>query len=310
LKFNKSYPQVTKLYIVDFMKDIGTQYVWRLGVFFGLLVSGTASHSYSLTTNWKDTNFVTSNIYYFLNFDEAAKNTTNFFSEVDAGKGKALWDFHDKPFGNYSSFNHLKVKPGVYLTFPKIDTSVTFTLPRKDLEVKMNDQIFLHEGKQQVVYQIEDISQTNEVYENGLTTLENTDLNIFKKDEETKVLIEEEIIEKIESKKEQEISETVSDGEIDMETFYEMHKLLSKQLLDFESPDVNGRLISPYKIENTLKVDTKSDFPTFQILEGWWAKLIGTENKVEESKKGCVIFHIHGGGFVAMSTFGNFPSSN
>ena len=96
----KSYPQVTKLYIVDFMKEIGSQYVWRLGIFFGLLVSGTASHSYALTTNWKDTNFVTSNVYYFLNFDEAAKNTTNFFAEVDAGKGKALWDFHDKPLGN------------------------------------------------------------------------------------------------------------------------------------------------------------------------------------------------------------------
>jgi hypothetical protein len=101
------------------MKDIGTQYVWRLGVFFGLLVSGTASHSYSLTTNWKDANFVTSNIYYYLNFDEAAKNTTNFFSEVDAGKGKALWDFHDKPFGNYTFFNHSLSETWSVFVFPK-----------------------------------------------------------------------------------------------------------------------------------------------------------------------------------------------
>eukprot|EP01080_Neovahlkampfia_damariscottae_P009360 gene9360-1571_t len=299
------YPQVTKLYIVDFMKEIGTQYVWRLGVFFSLLVSGTASHSYALTTNWKDTNFVTSNIYYFLNFDEAAKNTTNFFSEVDAGKGKALWDFHDKPF----------VKAGIYLSFPKINTSVTFSIPRNDLYLKENDEIFLMDGNKQVVYKTNEISKNNEIFEKTIQNLENTKIFVNKIEEQsqetkTKIKVElKEIIKnevKVELKEEKIVSNIVSnDNGVSIEKFIKMAKMIPKQLGDFESPDVAARLLSPYKIDNLLKIETKSDFPTFKVLENWFASFIQPEVKVDEEKKGSVIFHIHGGGFVAMSTFGH-----
>jgi hypothetical protein len=306
------------------VKDIGTQYVAKLAHFFDLLVTGTASQQ---DAHEKGSNFVSNNVFYFFNQDEAAKKATEFFKSVNPEKGKSLWDLTDNSI----------VKTGLYFKLPRVDTSVSFKVPSEDL-IKYQEitEVSVGEGDNHVVLFLDPI-ETGEGFikkVDGIKILKDElvvdieeKIKKFeiisideKKEQEIKIESIEEIIDfKIENievkekvKKEIITTESINvdlktkfkhelDGNVSMEVLHQMHDYLEKQLNDFVSPDINGRLISPYKIENSLKVETNTDFPTFKLFENLWAKFIPTQ-KFDESKEGCIMFHIHGGGFVAMSS--------
>jgi hypothetical protein len=322
---NLRYDIIETLDAFPFVKDIGTQYVPKLAHFFDLLVTGTASQQ---DAHEKGSNFVSNNVYYFFHPDEAATKTTEFFKSVTAEKGKSLWDLTDNSI----------VKKGLYFKLPRVDTSVSFKVPVDDL-IKYQEitEVSVGEGENHIVLILDPI-ETGEGFikkvdgvkilkdelivdiEEKIKKVEIISIEDENKEQEIKIESIEEIIEfkienieiKDEVKKEIKTSNSNNidlktkfkhelDGNISMEVLHQMHDFMEKQLNDFVSPDINGRLISPYKIENNLKVETNTDFPTFKLFENLWAKFIPT-HKFDESKEGCVMFHIHGGGFVAMSS--------
>jgi hypothetical protein len=159
------------------------------------------------------------------------------------------------------------IKTGYYMMLSRVNTSITFSVTREQLDMQLD-----------------------------LGDLEKSSFELTETQPKDDVYIEE-----IKDTKKTSLKKEI-DGNISMSDFQIYYNQLNSHLGDWKSPSVEGRLISPYHIENNLGIKTSVDFPTFKFFENVWAKIIPT-NTFDKAKEGCVLFHIHGGGFVAMSTY-------
>lgn len=163
------------------------------------------------------------------------------------------------------------VKAGLYFTLSSVDTSVTFQIKKDSISKKLDENLI----GSNVYYGKDDLKE-----EIILDTLE-----------------------KVENKEKFKLDFKTKDEKLTYEEFEKSYTVLLEEIKTSTISSITLRLISPYKLNVSEEIKTESDFPNLEMIRKLWEKVYPPKDYNDISKKGNLIFHIHGGGFVAMSTF-------
>jgi acetyl esterase/lipase len=296
LKFS-NHSELMNIDTGDFLVHIGTQFVPYMRIFFKLMVRITASHGEAI--KWANVDifqkmaFVSYNFYYFLNGADAAARCIKYFNEVTAQSGSALWNLQEDTL----------IRPFTYLGLPYIYASKPCIIPMKIRKIK--NRTYMQGNSQQthignIMNQNknnmeEEITLDNLLHSENNRHQECTFMEIDTPDNELKLK---------------------SEGRITLEQFNKQTNLIPDLMKDqmYKSNTVSVRLILPSEIHDNMKLSEIStmaaDYPWLSSfvkicydIKNTVSRPIEQMELLDYDNSSTVILHIHGGGFVAMSSF-------
>ncbi|KAL9642233.1 hypothetical protein ABK040_007233 [Willaertia magna] len=301
-------PELKQVDPIVFYHHIGTFYYPQLASFFKLMVKVTASYGKAFEMQsklQKEIMFYAASAYYLANPKVAAKDCNSVFVENPI-VGGSMWNVQE---------DNAAIKTFTYLGYSYIETSHKFAIPFPGRKIVDSVGISV-DGDD-----FEFVSVSKDPIKNSIILFD--DNNNHKK-EKPKVLFEDDD-EGESSEEEEKVGETIiyqDNYNNSNESNYESHnqledikldnnaypslakyyKEMKDTLADHHFQDVGLRLISTAPVDKaSFLIERPQDFPYLsQVI-----KALNTIREKQGTKKfdGTVILHIHGGGFIAMSSF-------
>jgi acetyl esterase/lipase len=276
-------PKIKTLKYHDFIENLGQQYRYKFRLFYNMMVKVTAAHKMATTASnnyfVKKCVFGMTNFYYMFDHKKATSRALEFFETVTPNKGKELWNMQDDPM----------FKPFLVSTFYYVRHSFKFRIPINKRILILGDQI------------------NNELVidESAGELVINESAGELVIDESAGELVDERLIIDYSSSEETDeasTNETITDNcGVHMSKFNHYNSMIKSQLGDYKKDNIalrfiyNGKNISEFNFGKR-----KYDYSTLQNVTDLFKK-----DSKARGHNGNIIFHIHGGGFVAMSTRGH-----
>jgi hypothetical protein len=275
------YEQVTSMNTADFYSNIGTCYVPWLQFSFKMIVKLTASHGKSCKLSEVDLlqkfGLAVHNVYYLLNHDHAAHACVEFFKEVNSHSASKMWDLYD----------HTLISPFMYMHFPHVYASRAFTIPMKipvipPCAVKANV----------TQHQIEAVACPDHVGTDDIILIEETLPSVTLEPSLDK-----------DNSLPHEANISLDQFIIDTNAIPQMLKEMG-----YCHKDVTVRLILPSVEHDKVTIKKSDDYPVLYKINQLRNNTVDcclAPQIHDNDNDGTVMLHIHGGGFIAMSSFGH-----
>eukprot|EP00818_Percolomonas_sp_WS_P000734 CAMPEP_0117451128 /NCGR_PEP_ID=MMETSP0759-20121206/8841_1 /TAXON_ID=63605 /ORGANISM="Percolomonas cosmopolitus, Strain WS" /LENGTH=935 /DNA_ID=CAMNT_0005243705 /DNA_START=40 /DNA_END=2847 /DNA_ORIENTATION=- len=317
----------------DFLENIGDEYRYSFSWFYHVMVATTAAFSRcdgKVASLPSKLMFGGYQAYYMLRPKLAAAHLSRFFKHVTLEQGRTLWNLQDDPMFRVFLFSF----------FPHIEYSSVFSIPSFTYEDLMKRPVQKHFLEAHVY---EDEDESEEDYQNSQanpvakphqkepkrepnTVSISADespivvesVNLLTQDEisETSPVNQEEIelieLKHVHKKKkarslnqEHEFAPISDFGGISLEEFYHYRKQLHMPLASYNRQNIEIRLL--YHGSNTHLKEynfgtSRRDYPLLSTLLCPF-HMFTDKGPLKDDMDGNILIQIHGGGFLAMSTF-------
>ncbi|KAL0478873.1 hypothetical protein AKO1_000407 [Acrasis kona] len=288
----------------------------------------------------KNAAFCLSNLYYIMNAGDAATKTTKFFDNVTSDSGRELWDLQDagliKPF-MYLSMPYVEIST-TFKVPSFINTNGDFNQEQAQktrrgifgFRAFIADHVFRSNvgAAKETLDKNKDIELTQQSEDELMRNMEK-DLHANHQLDSTKSVeqMEEQINEATTPETPDE--SIIMEGKVSMKETNTSYGKFKDYLTKYDQMFVNTRLISATPLKNDLVYNIQ-EFPhlrqAVRILNaakswipGWSGSSSSSDasqpvidqdmpttpdgNQVDQKAPRNLIFHIHGGGFIAMSSF-------